>query len=156
MVRGYCAIPQGTRVSVELKCGQPIAGTVTWFREPNAGITFDRQIDVIETLSASLHGPRPRMPRIAIDSIVTVRDGASIYRLRGCDVSQGGIKVHSATPIESGTEVVVTLLGLEPQPAVVQRRRAVGADVQPQLVAAFAGRMAAGSARPVVRHQLKR
>jgi len=120
MVRAYCAIPQGTRVSVELKCGQPIAGTVTWFREPNAGITFDRQIDVIEILSASLHGPRPRMPRIAIDSIVTVRDGASIYRLRGCDVSQGGIKVHSATPIESGTEVVVTLLRLEPQPAVVR------------------------------------
>ncbi len=119
MVRAYCAIPQGTRVSVELKSGQPLAGTVTWYREPNAGISFDRPIDVIDLLSASMDGPRPRMPRIAIDTLVTVRDGASIYRLRASDVSQGGIKVHCATAIESGNEVVVTLPGLEPQPAVV-------------------------------------
>ena len=120
MVHAFSAMPEGTRVSVELKCGQPIAGTVTWFREPSAGITFDRMIDVIDLLSASLTGPRPRMPRIAIDSIVTVRDGATTYRLRACDVSQGGIKVHSETPIESGSGVVVTLSGLEPQPAVVR------------------------------------
>jgi len=120
MARVYCTIPQGPCVSVELKCGQPIAGTVTWFREPNVGISFDRPVDVIEILSASLEGPRPRMPRIAIDSIVTVRDGASIYRLRSCDVSQGGIKLHCETPIEPGSAVVVTLSGLEPQPAVVR------------------------------------
>lgn len=120
MVHAYSAIPQGTRVSVELKCGQAISGVVTWFREPSAGITFDRQIDVIDLLSSSLHGPRPRMPRIAIDSMVTVRDGASTYRLRACDVSQGGLKVDCDTPIESGSEVVVTLSGLEPQPAVVR------------------------------------
>jgi len=120
MVRAYCAIPQGTRVNVEIKCGQPIAGTVTWFREPNAGISFNRPIDVIDLLSASLTGPRPRMPRIAVDSIVTVRDGASIHRLRACDISQGGIKVHSETAIDPGSEVVVTLAGIEPQPAVVR------------------------------------
>ncbi len=120
MARVYSSIPQGTQVSVELKCGQPIAGTVSWSREPDVGISFDRPIDVLEILSASLEGPRPRMPRVAVDSIVTVRDGASVYRLRAGDISQGGIKVHCERPISPGSGVVVTMAGLEPLPAVVR------------------------------------
>ena len=49
------------------------------------------QIDVIEILSASADGPRPRMPRVEVDCIATVRDGANVYRLPLCDISQGGV-----------------------------------------------------------------
>lgn len=120
MVRSYCAIPEGTELLVELKCGQPIKGVASWYREPNVGIAFDTPIDVIDILSTSMEGPRPRMPRIEIDRFVTVRDGASTYRMRTCDISQGGLKLRCETMIAPGTEVIVTLADIEPQRAVVR------------------------------------
>ena len=120
MVRSYCSIPEGTAVAVELKCGQPISGVASWYREPNVGISFDAPIDVIEILSTSMQGPRPRMPRIEVDCFATLRDGASIYRMRACDISQGGVKLVCETSIPVGSDVIVSLPGFEPQRAVVR------------------------------------
>ena len=122
MVRSYCAIPEGTALSVELKCGQPITGVASWYREPNVGIAFDEPIDVIDILSNSMQGPRPRMPRIEVDCFATLRDGANVVRLRACDISQGGLKLMCETPIAAGTDVVVSLPDVEPQRAVVRWR----------------------------------
>lgn len=120
MVRSYCAIPEGTAVAVELKCGQPIAGVANWYREPNVGIAFDSPIDVIEILSTSMEGPRPRMPRIEVTCFATLRDGASTYRMRTCDISQGGLKLECESVIPAGNDVIVSLPGIEPQRAVVR------------------------------------
>ena len=75
MIRAYCPIPEGTALSVELKSGQPVTGKASWTRDQNVGVAFDEPVDVIEILSASAEGPRPRMPRIEVDCIATVRDG---------------------------------------------------------------------------------
>ena len=120
MVRTFCPIPEGTRVSVELKFGQPITGVVSWARDIHVGISFDELIDVIDVLSPSAEGPRPRLPRIEVSSFITVREGASTYRMRACDIGQGGLKVQCETALVPGTDVVVTLAGIDPQPAVVR------------------------------------
>ena len=120
MVRTYCEIPTGTRLTVELKCGQPISGEVTWAQDVHVGISFDAPIDVIDILTTSVEGPRPRKPRIQVDNLITLREGESTHRVRLCDVSQGGLKIQSDTPLASGSDVVVTLAGIEPQPAVVR------------------------------------
>ena len=120
MVRAYCAIAEGTRLIVELKCGHPIAGAVSWARDVHVGISFDDPIDVIDILSTSMEGPRPRMPRIQVDSFVTLRDGASIDRVQLCDISQGGLKIRCEASHELDSQVVVTLPGIAPQPAVVR------------------------------------
>lgn len=120
MVRAYCTIPENTRLSVELKCGQPIGGSVTWARDIHVGISFDQPIDVLDILSTSLEGPRPRLPRIQVASFITLREGASTYRMRLCDVSQGGLKVQCETRLACGSDVVVTLAGIEPQPGMVR------------------------------------
>ncbi|MDQ3074531.1 MAG: PilZ domain-containing protein [Pseudomonadota bacterium] len=120
MVRAYCAIAEGTPVSVILKCGQPIAGVVSWSRDVHLGIRFDHPIDVIDLLSTSMDGPQPRMPRIEVAAMVTLREGASTYRLRLCDISQGGLKMRCEADFAAGNDVVVTLAGIEPQPGVVR------------------------------------
>ena len=120
MVRSYCPIPEGTAIAVELKCGQPITGIASWYREPNVGIAFDQPIDVIEILSTSMQGPRPRMPRIEVSCFATLREGASTYRMRACDISQGGLKLIGETVIPVASEIVVSLPGLEPQRGVVR------------------------------------
>ena len=120
MIRAYCEVAPDARVSVELKCGHPIEGAVSWVRESNVGITFDTPVDVIDLLSTSMDGPRPRMPRIEVDCVATVRDGSNVLRMRVHDISQGGVKLECATALPGGGDVIVTLPGLEPQPAVVR------------------------------------
>ncbi|WP_300975219.1 PilZ domain-containing protein [Sphingomonas sp. LHG3406-1] len=110
----------GQQLRVELKCGQPLSGTVAWVSAPNVGLTFDTPIDVIAMLSQSEDGPRPRMPRIETSSFVTIRDGAQIVRARACDISQGGIKIATKAPFDRHSEVVVSLPGMAPQPGVVR------------------------------------
>jgi len=122
MVRAYCAIPEGTPLSIELKSGQPVSGRVTWIRDHNLGVSFDSAIDVLEILSASADGPRPRMPRVEVNAIVTLRDGANIYRLPVCDISQGGLKLKGDPNLEHGCDLSVTLPNLPPQPAALRWR----------------------------------
>ena len=123
MIRVYCPIPEGTALSIELKSGQPVTGKVSWTRDQTVGVTFDVAVDVIEILSASAEGPRPRMPRIEVDCIATLRDGANVYRLPVCDISQGGIKVKGDPVLEHGCDLSVSLPGLEPQPAALRWRQ---------------------------------
>ena len=118
MIRLYCSISEETPVTVELKSGQPISGRISWTRDQNAGIAFDQPIDVIDILSTSMEGPRPRMPRIETHCHATVRDGANVLRVQACDVSQGGLKIRCETKITPGADVIVTLPGLEPQPGI--------------------------------------
>jgi hypothetical protein len=122
MIRAYCPIPEGTALSIELKSGQPVTGRVSWVKDHNAGVAFDRPVDIIEILSASSKGPRPRMPRIEVDCIAIVRDGANIFRLPVCDISQGGIKVKGEPVLEHSCDLLVSLPGLEPQPAALRWR----------------------------------
>ena len=120
MVRAYCAIDPSTRLTVEFKHGQPIAGVVSWVRDVPVGISFDEPIDVLDLLTPSMEGPRPRMPRIQVDGFITLREGASTYRVRLCDVSQGGLKIRCETSLAPSSDVVVTLPRIAPKPAVVR------------------------------------
>ena len=123
MIRCYCAIAIGTPVSIELKCGQPVTGKASWARGQNVGVTFDAPVDVIDILSASADGPRPRMPRVEVAGVATVRDGANIYRLPLCDISQGGIKAKGDPMLVHVNDLVVSLPGFEPQPAALRWRQ---------------------------------
>ena len=120
MIRPYCMLTAGTSLSVELKSGQPITGKVEWLRDQTAGIAFDQPIDVIEILSASMDGPRPRMPRIEVGGFATVREGANALRVAVCDISQGGMKIKCKTVLPVGADVVVSLSGLSTQPGVTR------------------------------------
>lgn len=120
MIRPYCTIEAGTAVSVELKRGEQIPGVVTWVRNDSAGVSFDEQIDVVELLASSMEGPRPRMPRVEVRCIASVRQGSNVYGMRAHDVSQGGLKVESTRELKVGADVLVTLPGLPSKQAVVR------------------------------------
>ena len=81
LIRAYCELEVGTRVSVELKSGEPVEGAARWVDGENVGIAFDRPVDVLDLLSNSMDGPRPRMPRVAVDCTALVREGATTRRV---------------------------------------------------------------------------
>lgn len=117
-VRPYCDLAEGDQLTIELKTGMSVPGSVTWVRDGNAGVTFSQPVDVLEILSQSASGPRPRMPRIEVDCPGTVRDGAHVHRVRVRDVSQGGVKVECPAALTTGVDLAVTLPGLETQAGV--------------------------------------
>ena len=122
MIRPYCKLEPGMALSVELKRGEQIPGTVSWLRGDSAGISFDESIDVVELLATSMEGPRPRMPRVEVRCIASVRQGSNVYGMRAHDVSQGGLKVESTRDLDVGAEVLVTLPGLPSKEAIVRWR----------------------------------
>ena len=120
MIRPYCALAEDADLTIELKTGFLVNCKVAWIREDAVGVVFERPVDIVEILSSSSDGPRPRMPRIEVDCFATVRDGSEVHRMRVHDVSQGGVKLESSRIIDNGADLLVSLPGLDPQPAAVR------------------------------------
>lgn len=120
MIHAYCAIEPGTRLSVELKSGELVDGTALWVSGDAVGLEFDKRVDVVELLSTSMEGPRPRMPRIGVECVIWIREGADVHRSYACDISQGGVRITTELDLGIGSDVVVTLPGLPPVAAVVR------------------------------------
>ena len=119
LVRAYCDIPTGTRLSIELKHGEPIVATAKWTKDECVGVSFDEPIDILALLSSSEEGPKPRMPRVEADCTAWVRVGADMYRTRAMDISQGGLKVRVRKELPLGAAVVVSMAGLNPCEGVI-------------------------------------
>ncbi|WP_310469165.1 PilZ domain-containing protein [Sphingomonas sp.] len=119
LIRAYCPIAVGATLSVELKRGEMIRGSVTWASDGNLGVTFDTPVDVIALLAPVPDSLRPRLPRIEVQCTATVRQGATAFAVRTRDVSQGGLKVESDRILQVGDEVIVTLPGLAARHGVI-------------------------------------
>jgi hypothetical protein len=119
LIRAYSAIEPDTRLSIELKQGEPVAGFARWAENGLIGVTFDSAIDVLALLCPPNDGPRPRMPRIEVNCTAWIREGAKVRRVRALNISQGGACVDTASELTVGAEVIVTLLGFAPIPSVV-------------------------------------
>jgi hypothetical protein len=120
MIRAYSDISVGTALTIELKQGDPVAGTVKWVEDGLTGVTFDAPIDVVLLLAPAGDGARPRLPRIEVDCTAWVREDGDVIRTRVVNISQGGLCVESRSPLTVCADVVVTLPGLTPAAGVVR------------------------------------
>jgi hypothetical protein len=132
MAHVYSPHEEGDRVAVELKSNQQIPGSILWVDDSNVGIAFDAPIDVEEMLSdqAALdNGWRPRPPRIEVDRLATLRVGSRLYGVNTRDISQGGVKIESDQPLDTGSEVVLTLEDFRPIAGVVRWRNGLACGI---------------------------
>lgn len=120
LIRAYSILSAGTRISIEFKQGQIVEGAVTWVDGNAAGIEFDARIDIVELLSGSADAARPRMPRLEIRCRASVRHESRVYGMVARDISQGGMKAESDGSLAVGSDVVVSLPGLEAIAGVVR------------------------------------
>jgi hypothetical protein len=123
MAHVYSSYATGVRVSVELKTNQQIQGTVTWTEGANMGIGFDEPADVAELLNNPPrleNGWLPRLPRVEVDRLATLRIGGHFHWVTAIDISQGGVKIETDRPIEPGVEAVLTFDGMRPIAGVVR------------------------------------
>jgi hypothetical protein len=112
MAHVYSSLQIGRQLAVELKTNQRISGTVAWIHGSNVGISFSEPTDVEELLAAHSgleNGWRPRLPRVEVDRLATLRLGARTYGVSTRDISQGGVKIETDEPLDVGAEIVLTL-----------------------------------------------
>lgn len=121
MIRAYSSISPGARLSVELKQGERVDGTVKWVKADSVGISFDAPIDIVALIAASSsQGPRPRMPRVDLCCTAWVRQDAAVHRTDAVNISQGGLGIETAGELIVGADVIVSLSGLPPLPGIVK------------------------------------
>lgn len=117
MAHIYSRVDVGDIVGIELKTNQQLGGRVTWVDGSNVGIKFAEPIDVEELLASQScleNGWRPRLPRVEVDRLATLRVGARVYGVGIRDISQGGVKLETDQPLPQGEDVVLTLDKLPP------------------------------------------
>jgi hypothetical protein len=123
MAHVYSNHAPGEAVAIELKTNHQIAGTVIWAEGSNIGVQFDAPVDVGGMLSSQAvldNGWRPRLPRVEVDRLATLRCGSCVYGVNTRDISQGGVKVETDEPLEVGREIVLTLDRFRPVHGVVR------------------------------------
>ena len=123
MAHVYSCHAIGEAVSVELKGHEPIAGSVAWVDASNIGVQFEEQIDVADMLSChgtAESGIQPRLPRVEVDRLATLRCGHRLTGVNTRDISQGGVKVETDEPLEVGAQVVITMEKFRPVQGVVR------------------------------------
>jgi hypothetical protein len=119
----YSLVAVGQPIAVELKSNQRISGTVSWVEGSNVGIRFDVPVDVEDLLASQGtmdNGWRPRLPRVEVDRLATVRVGSRTYGVSTRDISQGGVKIETDAPFDEGASVVLTLDKFRPIHGVVR------------------------------------
>lgn len=122
MLNAYSKIEPDTAICIELKHGWQIQGRVKWVKDYSVGAKFDEPIDVRAVLLSASEEFRPRMPRIGIETPVTIRQEGVRRRMRAIDISQGGICVEGRETLTIGADVVVSIGGLPAERAVVRWR----------------------------------
>ena len=123
MAHVYSTYEVGQRLSVEFKTNHQMDGAVTWRDGSNIGIGFDKSIDVEELLAVEPvlpNGWKPRLPRVEVDRLATLRVGAALHWVNTRDISQGGIKIETDQPLEANDEVVLSLEKFRPIHGVVR------------------------------------
>jgi hypothetical protein len=117
MAHVYSRLNEGEAVRVELKSNHPVEGRVVWAEGSNVGIAFAEPVDVEDMLSSQAvieNGWRPRLPRIEVDRLATLRCGARLYGVNTRDISQGGVKIEIDQPLEVGRDIVLAMERFRP------------------------------------------
>jgi hypothetical protein len=112
LVRTCSEVVPGQSVAIEFKQGESVSGKVSWSDANIIGVMFNHMIDVMQLLADSSDWPRPRQPRVEIRTPVRLQQGGQTWTGLAIDLSQGGLKVDSRTPIVAHTDVHVSLQGL--------------------------------------------
>lgn len=96
-IRGAVSRRAGAAVAIELATGQRPAGRIEWVAGGEAGIRFDRPIDMIALLNRTLiaqPGERRTMPRVELRCAVGIKWSGNLAAATLRNISARGLQVE--------------------------------------------------------------
>ena len=115
----------GNWVTVELRCGQRLQGTVAWSSTGRAGVQFVTPIEVDQVLAVARGATAarmvaPRAPRFAANLAARLVNEGHPLDVTVENISQSGARVQLAEQRELDRLVTLTIPGLQPRRCTVR------------------------------------
>lgn len=121
--RVYRKLAGGEHVQIEFRSGELLSGAVVWERDWEVGIVFPALIDVEAVLASrwvTESGRGRSLPRIELSCRGKLKMGDRSYDIELQDISQGGAKVKTQTPLVDKGNALLSLAELPPVAGVVR------------------------------------
>ena len=109
-IDAYLPLEIGQTVSIALLDDHELTGTIVWKEGQSVGVKFAQETPVDQILAkptVKSDGRRTRLPRFAIDRVVTVEHGASKLPATICDISQRGVKMIYSAKIPVHSNIII-------------------------------------------------
>ena len=132
-LRGDVAIAPGEQVAIELANGQRPQGRIDWVDGHEAGIVFNRPVDMLALINRNLVSQpteRRAMPRVELRARVHLKWGASVAAATLRNISARGLQVEGEELPAPGTFVSVFIEGLNVPPGEIVWQKGVLAGVE--------------------------
>ena len=128
----------GEQLNLELLTGDRLRGQVEWVEGSDVGLRFDETADMFALITRNLvHQPGDgrRMPRIELDCPAWLEAGSRREIVTVKNISDGGARIETRIPLVMHEQIVLTLDGFRPAPAIVRwvRGQAAGIAFAPEL-----------------------
>jgi hypothetical protein len=128
----------GEQLNLELLTGERLRGEVEWVDGSDVGLRFHETADMFALITRNLvHQPGDgrRMPRIELDCPAWLEAGSRREIVTVKNLSDGGARIETRIPLVMHEQIVLTLDGFRPAPAIVRwvRGQAAGIAFAPEL-----------------------
>jgi len=118
MLETHHPLGYGSWVTVELRSGDRLQGTVVWSSEGRAGVEFAQPIEVDYILAQAkagldrFCGPAPRAPRFDVECEARISCFGRYIDVMLENISQSGARIVLPKPPREDTEVILSVPGL--------------------------------------------
>jgi hypothetical protein len=118
MIETHYTLGYGTWVTVELRSGDRLQGSVVWSSEGRAGVEFAQPIDVDYILAQAkagldrFCGPAPRAPRFDVTCAARITCFGRHIDVELENISQSGARIVLPRPPRQDTEIILSVPGL--------------------------------------------
>lgn len=118
MLETHHTLGFGNWVTVELRSGDRLQGSVVWSSEGRAGVEFATLIDVDHILAQAkagpdgFCGPAPRAPRFDIECAARISCFGRHIDVTLENISQSGARIRMPKPPREDTEIILSIPGL--------------------------------------------
>lgn len=128
----------GEQLDLELLTGDRLRGQVEWVEGSDVCLRFDAAADMFALITRNLvHQPGDgrRMPRIELDCPAWLEAGSRREIVSVKNLSDGGARIETRVPLVIHEQIVLTLDGFRPAPAIVRwvRGQVAGIAFVPEL-----------------------
>ena len=119
----YVSAAAGTHIEIELRTGHILGGCIAWAEDKQIGVAFDEAVPMSAMLAHCSFDNRMgtlRPPRINVEMRGLLKFGIEERGVRIGNISQAGVQVDSALPLQTGAPCSVGMPGLPLRSAVIR------------------------------------
>lgn len=124
-IDAYLPLEIGQTVSIALLDDHELTGKIVWKDGQSIGIKFPQEMPVDQILArptVKSDGRKTRLPRFAIDRVVTIEHGGGKLPATICDISQRGVKMIYSARIAVHSNIIIRSADRRPMTATVKWR----------------------------------